>query len=826
MVARVGIPLLIASVALSGCDARRDALEGHTATVARYCVECHNDSELTGGLTLEGRDLANVAADVATWETVIRKLRAGMMPPRGGPDLADAVRQEFATFLEDELDQAFAAAPNPGRSVPFHRLNRSEYANAIRDLLGVEIDVTEWLPGDDASFGFDNIAGVLKISPMLLERYLTAAERVSELAVGRPAPFTNIDWFRVPDDRSQERRLPGMPLGTRGGMRIDYTFPADADYEFAATLQRNLNESIPLYAEPQQLEIAIDGERVAVLTLAAVPLRPDADAAGAADGGRPIPPPTTTEETIDTRLLLSRDGRAERDRADADWRVRVPVTAGKHVVTAAFLNRTSALEGTLRQPFERPYPSGVNVDETRNGAYLRSLEISGPYDVVGPGVTASRERIFVCEPDGPDALSARNIGCAERILEPLARRAYRRDVDESDLMRLLDFYREGAEAGFDAGVQLALQRLLVAPEFLFRIERDPVGIEPNTPYKLGDFELATRLSFFLWSSIPDDELLDLASENRLSEPEVLKAQVYRMIADPKVDAFVENFAGQWLFLRNLEAIVPVQSVFPDFDDTLRQGLRRETELFFDSIVREDRSALELLTADYTFLNDRVANHYGIEGIKGPHFRRVHLGADNPRRGLLGQGSMLAVTSYPDRTSPVVRGKWILENLLGAPPPAPPANVPALRETDGAGTKLTMRERLAAHRVDPNCASCHAIMDPLGFSLENFDAIGRWRTVGDAGESIDARGAMPDGSEYNGVDGLRKALLSSDLFLTRMTEKLLTYSLGRGLEPYDMPTVRKIVREAVDAENRFSAFLMGIIESPAFLMRMSAKGDQA
>ena len=823
---RLGAMAVSIPAALAACGLPGDAVEQHSATVDRYCVECHNDYELTAGPTLQRSNLADVPADAATWEAVIRKLRSGMMPPSGEPAPSPAERIELARFLENELDLAAAARPNPGRGVAFHRLNRAEYGNAVRDLLAVEIDVTELLPGDDASFGFDNIAGVLKVSPTWVERYLSAAERVSELAVGRPAPFTKIDWFRVPDDRSQERRLPGMPFGTRGGTRIEYTFPADAEYEFAATLQRNLNESLPLYAEPQHLEIAVDGERVAVFTLEAVPLRPGPDAGGTPDdAGRPLRPPRTTQETIDTRIALSRDGRNARDRTDTDWRVRVPVPAGQHVVTAAFLNRTSALEGTLRQPFARPYPSGVNIDEMRNGAYLRSLEISGPYHFAGPGDSPSRERIFVCEPDGHDALAPRNIDCAGRILETLARRAYRRAVGEDDLQRLLDFYRAGAADGFDAGIQLALQRLLVAPEFLFRIERDPEGIQADTPYELGDFELASRLSFFLWSSIPDDELLDLAAEGRLRETGVLEAQVNRMIADPKAEAFVRNFAGQWLYLRNLDATVPVQSVFPDFDDTLRQALRRETELFFDSIVRENRSALELLTADYTFLNGRLAQHYGIEGIKGPHFRRVELGPESPRRGLLGQGSILAVTSYPDRTSPVVRGQWILENLLGAPPPAPPANVPVLRETDGQGTKLTMRQRFAAHRVDPNCAACHAIMDPLGFSLENFDAVGRWRTVGDAGEVIDAMGAMPDGAAFHSVEGLRDALLASDLFLTTMTEKLLTYALGRGVEPHDMPAVRAIVRRVAESDHRFSAFLTGIVQSPAFRMRTSAGGGE-
>jgi hypothetical protein len=825
--------VLAACVTVAACESRQDLLEKHASTVSRTCVECHNDAERAGGLSLQSENLANMQANPALWEKVIRKLRAGMMPPAGGPTID---RDELASFLEGELDRVAAERPNPGRSVPFHRLNRNEYANAVRDLLAVDIDVSEILPGDDSSFGFDNIAGVLKVSPTLLERYLNAAERVSRAAVGRPGAVTSVDWFRVPDDRSQERQLPGLPFGTRGGTRIEYVFPVDAEYEIAAELQRNLNESVPLYAEPQHLEVAIDGNRVAVFTLDGVPVQETAQVRarvnpepGNEEGSsvaRRVEPIVQTQETADARLRVSRAERIARDTADQSWRVRVPVTAGKHVVTAAFLNRTSALEEALRQPFERPYPSGVNITEQRAGAYLRSLEISGPYDVAGHGSAESRKRIFVCEPGAADPLAGESLACAEQILERLARRAYRRDVGEADLEPLLRFYREGAKQGFDAGIQLALKGLLVAPEFLFRVERDPEGVPPGTPYPLDDFALASRLSFFLWSSIPDDELLDAASAGRLSDPKVLEQQVRRMVADEKADAFIANFAGQWLFLRNLAAAVPVQSNFPDFDDTLREGLRRETELFFGSIVREDRSVHDLLTADYTYLNGRVAKHYGIEGVKGPHFRRVQLPPDNPRRGIFGHGSILTVTSYPDRTSPVIRGKWILENLLGAPPPAPPPNVPGLVETDGSGTKLTMRERLAVHRADPNCASCHAVMDPLGFSLENFDAVGRWRTMGDAGEVVDAMGAMPDGTEFVGVEGLRQALLKSDLFLVTLTEKLMIYALGRGIEPHDMPTVRKIVREAAKKDYRFSAFLMGVIDSDAFRMRMSAEGDEA
>jgi hypothetical protein len=520
---------------------------------------------------------------------------------------------------------------------------------------------------------------------------------------------------------------------------------------------------------------------------------------------------------IAPRVNASFADRARRNEADRDWRVRVPVKAGVREITVTFIARTAALDETPRLPFQRPYPAGVNIPETRTGSYLRSVEVAGPFNATGAGATlASRGRLFSCEPAGPV-----DVDCAATILRPLVRGAYRRPVTEGDIEPLLAFFREGAAAeGFDAGLTLAIKRLLVSPEFLFRIEQDPPGLAPGTPYQLSDISLASRLSFFIWSSVPDAGLLDLAEAGRLSDPAVLEGEIRRMLADPRADAFVENFAGQWLYLRNLDAIVPVQSRFPDFDDTLREGLRRETELFFAAILREDRSALELLDADFTFMNERVARHYGVSGIKGTDFRRVELAADNPRRGLLGQGSILAVTSYPDRTSPVIRGKWILENLLGTPPPNPPENVPPLVATDGAGSAIAMRERLARHRDNPNCSGCHALMDPLGFSLENFNAVGQWRTLGDAGETIDAGGAMPDGTAFTGVEGLRAALMSSDLFLQTVTEKLMTYALGRGVEAHDMPEIRRIVREAAPDDYRLSALIMGVVDSVPFRMRRS------
>jgi hypothetical protein len=530
------------------------------------------------------------------------------------------------------------------------------------------------------------------------------------------------------------------------------------------------------------------------------------------------------------RFSLGREARAARNRADADWRVRVPVEAGTHEVTATFIARTAALDETARLPFERPYPAGVNIPETRTGAYLRALEISGPYAASGAGDTASRRRIFSCRPPASgDAGAAEE--CAREILSSLARRAYRRPVSGDDVEPLLAFYREGAggagvtvsvhpKASFDAGIQLALKRLLVSPEFLFRIERDPEGVAPGAVYAISDLALASRLSFFLWSSIPDEPLLAAAERGALRYPRELERQVVRMLADERAGAFVENFAGQWLYLRNLDAVVPVQSVFPDFDDTLRQGLKRETELFFGSIVRENLSALDLLRADYTFVNERVARLYGLPNIKGNHFRRVQLPADSPRRGLLGHGSILTVTSYPDRTSPVVRGKWILENLLGVPPPPPPPNVPKLEETSDAGGTLTLRERLTAHRQNPSCASCHSLMDPLGFALENFNAVGVWRTLDDTGGPVDASGALPDGTSFEGVAEFRTALESSDLFVRTLTEKLLTYGLGRGVEHYDQPAVRAIVREAAEEGYRFSDLILGLVQSPPFQSRRS------
>jgi mono/diheme cytochrome c family protein len=801
------------------------------ALLDRYCLACHTQRLKERGtvpIALDSLDLSQVGANAATWEKVVVKMRAGLMPPSGSPRPDKTAHDAFASWLESELDRNGAAHPNPGRTEPFHRLNRAEYRNAIRDILDLDVDVASLLPADDVSYGFDNIAGVLKMSPTLLERYLAAAQKVSRVAVGTSLPAPNIDYFRVTDDLSQDEHLPGLPLGTRGGTLIRYVFPMDGEYEIRPRLTRDLNESLPLYTEDQRLEISIDGERVGLYTLPGVggaadtspetsEPAPDAGAPPNPETRNPNPgtqPPQTRPaiSQIQQAVRLGARERAARNRADESWNLRVPVKAGARDLVVTFINSVSAIEETPRLPFERPFPAGVNIPETRRGAYLRSVEVAGPFDVSGPGESQSRKKIFTCDGTSGDS-------CARTILTTLARRAYRRNVTTADVEPLMAFYREGrAQGGFDAGIEHALRRLLVSPEFLLRVERDPANAAPGAVYSISDVELASRLSFFLWSSVPDDELLNLATKRQLSESAVLARQVRRMMADPRAEAFVRNFAGQWLFLRNLDAVVPVQSVFPDFDDALRQSFRRETELFVESIVRENRSALDLLRADYTFVNERLASHYGIPNIKGEHFRRVTLPADSKRRGLLGQGSILTVTSYPDRTSPVVRGKWILENLLGTPPPPPLPNVPPLRATDTSGVVLPMRQRMERHRSNPVCASCHAMMDPLGLSLENFDAVGRWRTLGESSAPIDASGMAPDGTRFDGPDGLRSTLLRSDRFVATLTEKMLTYALGRGLEYYDAPSVRAILRGAAADDYRFSSLIVGIVQSAPFRMR--------
>jgi mono/diheme cytochrome c family protein len=798
------------------------------AFLKQYCIGCHNQQAQRSGtvpVALDGLDPANVGRDAHTWEQIVRKMRAGVMPPSGMPRADKAAHERFLSVVEGDLDRAARANPNPGRTQTFHRLNRTQYQHAVRDLLDLEIDVAGLLPADDASYGFDNIAGTLKISPTLMERYLVAAQKISRTAIGLPPSSPTIDYFRVSDDRAQDDRQAAQPFGTRGGASIRYTFPMDALYTIRVELARDLNEQVPIYAESQLLEVSLDGERVHVFTLPGVagpPPPPASEPVAASDVPSDDVLPTPSRGAGAGARGAGgggrggRQGQAQRNRADREWQIRIPVKAGPHRVQVAFVKQSSAVAETTRLPFQRPYPAGVNIAETRTGAYLRSVEIGGPFEPSGPGASPSRERIFSCNP-----ATTNETTCAQAILRTLARRAYRRPVTAVDVAPLMAFYRAGAAAGgFDEGIDQALQRLLISPEFLLRVEADPAGVKPNTPYRITDVELASRLSFFLWGSIPDDELLRLAEQRRLRDRAELDRQVRRMVADERFTTFVRDFAGQWLFLRNLSAAVPVQQTFPDFDDTLRESFRVETEMFVESVIREDRSAFDLLRADYTFLNERLAAHYGVANVKGIRFRRVVLPSGSHRGGLLGHGSILTVTSYPDRTSPVVRGKWILENLLGTPPPPPIPGVPALKPPSFAGKVLSMRERIAEHRRSPVCASCHAMMDPLGLALEQFDGVGRWRALDESGAPIDASGALPDGTKFDGADGLRSALLSSDRFVATLTEKMMTYAIGRGVEHYDMPAIRSILRTAAKDDYRFSSLIRAIVDSAPFQMRRS------
>src|SRR5687768_11517457 len=643
------------------------------------------------------------------------------------------------------------------------------------------------LPPDDVSYGFDNIAGVQRMSPTLMERYLAAAQKISSVAVGASPRAVTTETFLVPPELQQNARVEGLPFGTRGGTAVRHTFPRDGVYSVRVQLTRYAGASfdeIPVFDEPQRLELSVDGTPVHVFELP-----PAAHAEGRGYSG------------------------ANRRSLDADWYIRFPAKAGPRDLALTFLNRTPALLENLLEPFQRPAPGGPNgYYTTQKGAYLRSVEISGPYDATGAGNTPSRQRIFACRPNS----TASESGCAKQILSSLVRRAFRRPVADTDLQTVLTLYREGrAERDFELGIERAVEGLLISPEFLYRIEREPGAMgatgalgAKGAVYRISDLDLASRLSFFLWSSIPDEALLDAASAGKLQNPAVLDQQVRRMLADPRADALVTNFVGQWLFLRNLPTILPDPKRESDFDEDLRQGFRRETELFAGSILRGDRSVVDLLTATHTFVNERLAKHYGIPHIRGAHFRRVER-PDDRRRGLLGQGSVLAVTSYPHRTSPVVRGKWILENLLGTPLPPPPPDVPALEEKRNPGEEeKSMRVRIAQHRANPACASCHAMMDPLGLSLENFDMVGRWREVDEALVPIDASVALPDGTKFDGPAGLRGVLLSDpDRFVRTVTEKMLTYALGRGLEHYDMPAVRKIARDAARNNYRASSLIV-------------------
>jgi cytochrome c553 len=768
----------------------------------RYCVSCHSDRLKTSGLSLEKLDVARPESSPAIWENVARKLQARSMPPQTARRPDEATYRALEAAIESRLDAAAAVHPNPGAPI-LHRLNRSEYANAIRDLLALDVDVASLLPPDDAAYGFDNVSDVLGVSPSLQERYLSAAAKISAIAVGDPDITAGSDTFRIRQDLSQDQHVEGLPLGTIGGTSVRYTFPLDGDYVFQVKLYRtNLNIMRGLeYAH--EVEFAVDGRRVYAATIGG----PD-DLAALFDR------PTDTSDLVDARL-----------------RVRVPVTAGPHAVSVAFVEDPPVQEPNRLQPFLR---SSIDNFDWAGRPHMQTFTITGPFNATGAGDTPSRRKIFICRPSashgvvlsersestGNPKTSATEGGCAEKILSTVARRAYRGPLSAIDRRRIVKIYEEGRSGtSFEKGIEAALVRILAAPRFVFRVERAPANVAPGTAYRLGDVELATRLSFFLWSSIPDDELLSAAEHGRLKDPATLDAQVRRMLADPRSQAIVDNFAGQWLQLRNVRNVQPNSDLFPDFDDNLRQGLKRETELFFESVMREDRPVLDLMTANYTFLNERVAKHYGIGGVYGSRFRRVAL-TDERRFGLLGKGSVLAVTSHAERTSPVVRGKWVLDNILGAPVPPPPGDVPQLKEAVEGEKPKTMREQMAEHRTNPTCASCHARMDPIGLSMENFDVVGAWRSD-DGGNPIDASGQLVDGTKVDGVVTLRKALVAHpDVFVRAMTEKLLIYALGRGLDARDMPAVRAIMREASARDCRFSSLVLAVVHSTPFGMRMA------
>ena len=744
------------------------------AAINRYCLGCHNARTKSGNFVLAGMDLAYAGEHAEEWEKVVRKLRAGVMPPAGLPRPDEDTYRQLRATVERRLDEAAAARPDPGRTEVAHRLNRLEYANAIRDLLAIEINAPDLLPADDSSYGFDNIAGVLKISSALMERYLTAARTISRLAVGSPPPAVGTSVYRVSSEVQQHERLEGLPFGTRGGTLVRHIFPLDAEYDIKVGVTGRGT------GVPQQLEMSIDGERLKLFAL---------------------------------------DGRQAPE-------IRVAVKGGPHDVAVTFLRTTPDLVEQVREPFLNPdAPSGTGGQAGVVTA-VSSVTIAGPYDARGAGDTPSRRRVFTCTPSS----SADEIRCAKSILSTLARRAYRGAVTPAQLDVLMKFYAEGRREGgqFEAGIEFALRRLLVSPEFLYRIEADPANAAASAAggaYRISDLELASRLSFFLWSSIPDDELLDAATKGTLRTDAGLQAQVRRMLADPKAQTLATNFGEQWLLTRNLPISRPGEVYALAFDDTLRQSMQRETELFLDSVIRENRGVMDLLSADYTFVNERLARHYGIPNIQGSHFRRVSLPADSPRRGLLGQGSILTVTSPAIRTSPVIRGKWILNNILGVPPPDPPPNVPALSDQRTQAKVKTMRERMAQHRANAACASCHSLIDPAGFALENFDAIGRWREVDESYNPIDASGQLPDGSKFDGVAELRASLAAHpERFAHTVTEKLMVYALGRGLEPHDMPAVRQILRDAAAGGYRMQTIITGIVRSYPFGYRRLQGGS--
>ena len=761
-------------------DPSSAAATANRATLDRFCIACHRGPTAVAGLHLDTFDISNFETNGATWEKLARKLRNREMPPADMRRPDEATYSALVKYIETGRDHLAEIKPNPGRPT-LHRLNRTEYGNAVRDLLALEIDVADLLPADDIGYGFDNIGDVLQVSPVLLERYLSVARKISRTAVGDTTIPVSYQTYDVPHRLVQEDRLgERAPVGSRGGTIVRHLFPVDGEYEISVALARNRDDEYLGLQRERKLDLRLDDQRLQLFTIAANPKKV------VLGGGTP---------------------------PDAHLKIRLPVKAGTRELAATFLKDTLIKEGIIdriRGDDVLTYFEGVG-----------SITVAGPFNVQGSGNTATRDRIFICHPSA----AAEQQACAKKILSNLAHHAYRRPVSDGETAQLLALYNEGARnGGLESGVRLALQKILVSPEFLFRAEVDPPGAAAGTVYKISDIELASRLSFFLWSSIPDDQLLGVAENERLSDPSVLQAQVKRMLADPRSQALVKNFAGQWLYLRNIARISPDQTTFPNFDDNLREALAKETELLIESQVREDHPVTDLLTTDYTFLNQRLAEHYGIKGIYGTEFRRVKL-EDPNRYGLLGQASILAVTSYPNRTAPTIRGKWVLEQLLGSPPPPPPPNVPSLKD-DKTAQLMTMRQRMEQHRANPTCAACHRLMDPLGFALENFDGLGNWRVATAPGSGpIDASGTTPDGTAFNGPAGLRDVLMKKqDMFVENFTERLLTYALGRGVEEYDYAALRTIARDAAADNQKWSSIILGIVKSTPFRMRRASDGD--
>ena len=775
------------------------------ATLQQFCIACHNDSLQSGNLSFQKIDLTQVSGYGAIPERLLAQLRSGRMPPVGMPRPDHNTYTSLITWLETEIDKLAAANPTPGRTDTFHRLNRSEYANAVRDLLSLEVNVEELLPADDIdAYGFDNMTEVLNVSPALMESYLSAARKTARISIGESPLAPIAETYEVPILLNQADRMSeDLPFGSRGGLAVRHYFPADGDYDLAITLHRNYVNYVRGLGSSHELEVRLDGKLVQTFSFGGE--EPDVLQAPASYAGNQF-----GDSEWEEYMLF----------ADSNLLLQFPATAGPHVVGVSFVRKFTEPEGVL-QPPQSVFAAAVN--EMRDGdAAVERMEITGPYRSTPARNTPSRRAIFTCQPANDTGRAQE--ACAYGILASLAQRAYRRPVGDAEVNMLMNFYRAGLSDGsFDDGIQLALERLLISPDFLFRVERDPVNIEPDTNYQLTSIELASRLSFFLWSSIPDIELLDSAKNGTLQNPQVLEQQTRRMLADPRSKALVQNFAGQWLYLRNLRSLVPDAVEFPEFDENLRDAFRQESELFFESLIRENRSVTDLLGNGYTFMNERLAKHYGIENVYGSHFRRIYLEGEiaEQRGGILGQGSLLTATSYANRTSPVLRGKWVLTNILGTPPPPPPPDVSDLPERGADGQQANIRDRLLQHRADPACSGCHAPMDPLGLALENYDAIGRWRVTGEAGVPIDASGQMPNGAQFYGLQGLRELLLERrDEFVGTVTEKLLAYAMGRPPEYFDKPTIRSIVRDTALENHSWSSIIVGIVLSTPFRNRRS------